>query len=144
MKYILYLAILILGNMCNHHLTHWGQVMHICVGKLTIIGSDNGLSPGRRQAIIRTNAMILLIGTLGTNFSEVLSEIHTLHLKMSSGRWWPFCLGLNVLTTNYNQYEAEGNKHGNIRNIPRIMNKVHVCNNWTSWTNGQIAGKSPI
>ena len=27
---------------------------HICVGKLTIIGSDNGLSPGRRQAIIWT------------------------------------------------------------------------------------------
>ena len=33
-------------------LTHWGWVTHICVGKLTIIGSDNGLSPGRRQAII--------------------------------------------------------------------------------------------
>ena len=83
-------------------LTHWGRVMHICVGKVTIIGSDNGLSPGRRQAIIRTNAGILLIGTLGTNFSEILSEIHTfsfkkMHLKMSSGRWRPFCLGLNVL-----------------------------------------------
>ena len=32
-------------------LTHWGRVTHICVGNLTIIGSDNGLSPGRRQAI---------------------------------------------------------------------------------------------
>ena len=31
-------------------LTHWGRVTHICVGNLTIIGSDNGLSPGRRQA----------------------------------------------------------------------------------------------
>ena len=41
--------------------THWGQVTHICVNKLNIIGSDNGLSPGRRQAIIRTNAGILLI-----------------------------------------------------------------------------------
>ena len=29
-------------------LTHWGRVTHICVNKLTIIGSDNGLSPGRR------------------------------------------------------------------------------------------------
>ena len=29
--------------------------MHICIGKLAIIGSDNGLSPGRRQAIIGTN-----------------------------------------------------------------------------------------
>ena len=32
--------------------THSGRVTHICVGNLTIIGSDNGLSPGRRQAII--------------------------------------------------------------------------------------------
>ena len=43
-------------------LTHWGRVTHICVDKLTIIGSDNGLSPGRRQAIIWTSAGILLIG----------------------------------------------------------------------------------
>ena len=39
---------------------------HICVGKLTTIGSDNGLSPGRRQTIILTNAGILFILTLGT------------------------------------------------------------------------------
>ena len=51
--------------------------VHICVSKLTIIGSDNGLSPRRRQAIIWTNAGILLIGPLGTNFSEILIEIHT-------------------------------------------------------------------
>ena len=48
-------------------LTHWGRVTHICVSKLTIIGSDNGLSPGRRQAIVWTNDGILLIRTLGTN-----------------------------------------------------------------------------
>ena len=44
--------------------------MHVCVSKLTNIGSDNGLSPGRRQAIIWTKAGILLIGPLGMNFSE--------------------------------------------------------------------------
>ena len=49
--------------------------MHICVSKLSIIGSDNGLSPDRRQAIIWTNAGILLIEPLGTNFSEILIEI---------------------------------------------------------------------
>ena len=81
---------------------NWGRETHICVGKLTIIGSDNGLSPGRRQAIIWTNAGILLIGPLGTNFNEILIEIHTfsfmkMHLKMSSAKWRPFCLGLNVL-----------------------------------------------
>ena len=76
---------------------------HICVNKLTIIGSDNGLSPGRRQAIIWTNDGILLIGPLGTNFSEILIEIHTfwnkkMHLKMSSAIWRPSCRGLNVLS----------------------------------------------
>ena len=86
-----------------HGLTHWGRVTHICVSKLTIIGSDNGLSPGRRQAIIYTNAGILLIRTSGTNFGEILSEIHTfsfkkIHLQMSSAKWRPFCLGLNELT----------------------------------------------
>ena len=84
-------------------LTHWGRVTHICVGKLIIIGSDNGLSPGRRQAIIWTIAGIWLIRPLGTIFSEILIEIHKfsftkMHLKMSSGKWRPSCLGLNVLT----------------------------------------------
>ena len=73
-------------------LSHWGRVTDICVSKLTIIGSDNGLSPGRCQAIIWTNAGILLIRSLGTNSSKILSEIHTssfkkMPLKMSSTKW---------------------------------------------------------
>ena len=83
-------------------LTHWGRVKHICISKLTIIASGNGLWPGRRQAIIWTNAGILLIGPLGTNFNEILIEIHIIsfkkiHLKMTSGKQWLSCLGLNVL-----------------------------------------------
>ena len=82
--------------------THWGRVTHICVSGLPIIGSDNGLSPGQRQAIIWTNAGILLIWTWGINFSEIFSEIHTfsfkkMYLKMLSGKRRPFCLSLNVL-----------------------------------------------
>ena len=84
------------------YLTHWGRVTHICVSELTIIGSDNGLSPGRRQAIICNNAGLLLIEPLGTNFSDISIGIQTfsfkkMHLNMSSGKWRPFCLGLNVL-----------------------------------------------
>ena len=41
--------------------------------ELTITRPVNGLLPGRRQAIIRNNAGILLIRTLGTNSSEILS-----------------------------------------------------------------------
>ena len=75
---------------------------HISVGKIAIIGSDNGLSPEQRQAIIWTNAGILLIGPLGTNFSEILIEIQTfslrkIRLKMSSAKCCSFRLGLNVL-----------------------------------------------
>ena len=51
--------------------------MHTCVGDLTIIGSENGSSPGRRQAIIWTNAGILLFGPSGINFSEILIDFHT-------------------------------------------------------------------
>ena len=77
-------------------------VTHICVVKLTIIDSDNGLSPGRRQAIVWTNAVILSIGPLGTNFSEILNKIiifsfKKMRSKVSSGKRRPSCLGLNVI-----------------------------------------------
>ena len=111
----------------NFLLTHRGRVTHICVGKLTIIGSDNGLSPGRRQAIIWTNAGILLIGPLGTYFSEFLIAIETfsckkMHLKISSAKWRPFCLGLNVLISSWQmqgvllvQSVSEGESEGVIK-----------------------------
>ena len=65
---------------------------HIDVSKLTIIDSVNGLSPDRRQVIIWTDSGMLLIGPLGTNFNEILSQIHAfsfkkMHLKMSPGRF---------------------------------------------------------
>ena len=76
---------------------------YICIDKLTIIDSDNGLSPGQHQVIIWTDAGILLIGPLGTNFNEILIGIETfsfkkMHLKMSSAKWRPLCLGLNVFS----------------------------------------------
>ena len=96
--------------------THWGRVTHICVGNLIIIGSDNGLSPSRRQAIIWTNARILLIGTLGINFKEILIEFNTfsfkkMHLKMSSAKWGLFRLGLSVFSPH----------RWNMQYITRIM-----------------------
>ena len=97
---------------CFMCLTHWGRETHICVSKQIIIGSDNGLSPGRRQAIIWTNAGILLIGPLGTNFSEILIEILTfsfkkMRLKVSSAKRRPFCFGLNELNTNAKLHKTQ-------------------------------------
>ena len=99
-------------------LTHWGRVTHICISKLTIIGSDNGLSPGRRQAIIWTNAGILLIQILGTNFSEILGKIHSfsfkkMHLEMLSAKGCLFNLDLNELSAR-----ASGG---------RVMAESYIC-----------------
>ena len=76
--------------------------MHLCISKLTIIVSNDGLLPGQCQAIIWNNAGIFLIGSLGTNFSEILIKIYTfsfknMHLKVLFAKWLPYCLGLNVL-----------------------------------------------
>ena len=100
---------------------------HICVSKLTIIGSDNGLSPGRRQAIIRTNAGILLIGPLGTNFNEILIGIQTfsfkkMHLKMSFAKWRPFSLGHNELM-----------QHMEAAHWNHEMSWCPICHHWWHW-----------
>ena len=64
------------GSGAQTNLTHRGRVTHIYVGNLTFIGSDNGVSPGRHQAIIRMNDRILLIRPLGTKVREILIESH--------------------------------------------------------------------
>ena len=83
-------------------LTHWGQVTNMCVGKPTIIGSDNGLSPEQRQSIIWANAWILLISRpLGTNFTEILIGNQTFSFKKLRSKLsceivsispWPQCV----------------------------------------------------
>ena len=66
-------------HLCS--LTHWGWVMHICISKPTIIGSDNGLSPFRCQAITWTNDDLLSIGLWGTKFKEIFIKIKPFSLK---------------------------------------------------------------
>ena len=86
-----------------YHLTHWGQVTHICVSKTSTLSSDNGLSPGQHQVIIWNNAGRLLIGPLGSNICEILIGIQAfsfkeMYLKMLYAKCHPFCRGLNMLT----------------------------------------------
>ena len=83
-------------------LTHWGRVTHICVNELTTIGSNNGLAPSRRQAIVWTYAGTLLIRSSGTNLNELLIETDVVLFKKMDLKMWcakcrPFCLGLNML-----------------------------------------------
>ena len=79
-------------------------------------GSDNGLSPIRRQAIIYTNAILLSIGPLGTKFSQNVFEIQTFFIQENASEnvvcemadilFRPHCVnGTDKYTkTRYNQY----------------------------------------
>ena len=129
-------------------------MMHICIGKLIIIGSNNGLSHGGHQTIIWTTPGILLIGPLGTNLSDILMGIRTfssmkMHLKMSSVKCHPFCLGLNVIwNTWYNEPPGNGmGNHGYFKatiwfwqqleiSKPMCMIKQYICGtgDWVKWT----------
>ena len=88
-------------------LTQWGRETHIGVNNLVIIGSHNGLSHVHRQAIIWSNAVLLSIAPLETNFSKTVFKIikfsfKKMHWKMSSGeKCWPFCFSLNALSACY-------------------------------------------
>ena len=97
-------------------LSHWCRVTQMCVRKRIIIGSDNGLSPGRRKALIWTNAGILLIGSLKTKLSEILIKINQFSFKkMSSGKFRPYYLGLNVLIDAYkHEVHSQAILHSNI------------------------------
>ena len=89
-------SIIYVGCNCSRLLTLWGRVTHICVSKLTIIGSDNGLSLGRRQAIIWTNAGILLIGPLGANIIDIVIGIQTFSFKKCT--WHVVCEMASILS----------------------------------------------
>ena len=65
-------------------------------------GSDNCLVPGRHQAIVWTNAGVLLSRPSETNFCEILIVIHIstskkMNLILLFTKCWPFCLSPNVL-----------------------------------------------
>ena len=108
---------------------------HICVSKQTI---RQWLAAWPHQAIIWTNAGILLIGPLRTNFTEII-EIKALlfkkvYFKMSFGNWRPFCLGLNV--SRYEDYHAVHNVTNVIsdycsifHNKPLIIDYFHCFGN---------------
>ena len=128
------------NGITNRHkaelLTHWGRVTHIWVNKLTIIGSDNGLSPDRRQAIIWTNADLLLNGFLETSSSEIGIKIWAfsfkkMHLQMSSVKWRPFCLGLNVLI-KANMHPMKNKNTQDLRY--RFYYKIKLLNSYISST----------
>ena len=81
-------------------------VVNYCIiakqGEWDIIDSDNGLVSGRCQAIIWINAGINWTLWEQTSVKSLIKLyifwFNKMHLKLLSGNWQPFCLGLNVLT----------------------------------------------
>ena len=114
-------------------LTHWGRVTHVGVSKLTIIGSDNCLSPSRCLTIIWTNVGIFLIWPLAINFTETSVKIRKflfvkMHLKISSGKWWPFVSASMCWWNNTKQAENETGKRP-VTMLNALMNTalLHRC-----------------
>ena len=64
----------------THTHTHTRSAAYASVNQVGT-GSDKGLSSGRRQAIIYSNAGLLLIGSLGSNLSELLIKIQNFILQ---------------------------------------------------------------
>ena len=64
----------------------------------TIVGSNNDLSPGRRQAIIWTNAGILLIRAANLSRHQCYNAIWTPQFDLMDTR--RVCLFINVMQTN--------------------------------------------
>ena len=99
---------------------------------------------GRRQAIIWNNAGILSISLFGTNFSEILIEILTfsfekMRLKMSSAKWRPFCLGLNVLKLVVGRvWQQQGDDYRKTSNIRRTLVGNKIVDH------SDVVGASPV
>ena len=113
------------------HSRQQGPMRYICISNLTIIGSNNGLSPDRRQSIIWTSAGILFIGPLGTNFSEILIEIHQfslkkIHLNMSSRKWRPLCFTLYVLKNRFSWSSQYLNQQTPVGTTPQTIQPISV------------------
>ena len=103
------------------------------------IGASNGLSPVRRQAINWTNADLFSIGPMGTNFHDVLIEIltfsfRTMHLKMSSLKWQPFCPGGGG---------GGGGGDGLTMLVHRSLGK-YIIKAWFNWASGNLEPWAPL
>ena len=126
----------------NHllpHLTPWGRVTHICVGKLTIIGSDNGLSPGWRLAIICTKYCNIVNLTLrnklqwnfNRNWNIFIQEnvFENIVCEMASIMCRPQCV--NILTPSLQESD-----------LPKVVWHLlsspsplaPICQTWSVWS----------
>ena len=97
------------------------------------------------KAVIWTIAGILLTGLLGTHLSEILIKIQTfsftkMHFKMSSGKWRPFCLGLNVIMVSlcsgfHFRKCTSQSRTSSVLSIAPGITISDLCYIWKMWPN---------
>ena len=129
-------------------LTHWGRVTHICVSKLTIIGSDNGLSPGRRRGHYLNQWWNIVNSNLRNKLQwnprqNSFIFIQKMHLKLSvKGRL--FSLGLNELNLEVDQrdhsVQGQGQQYSKYGYITHHGLFAHMRStiilSWGTWSVG--------
>ena len=116
--------VLLYNNHTNAQIISPKCRIYASVNRISIC-SDNGLSSIHRQAIIQTNVGLLSIGSLGTNFSEILIKIQNflfteIHLKISSAKWRTFCpRGDELIKSMTLAHTVTHHYSGNTTNLPR-------------------------
>ena len=119
-------------------LTHWGQVTHIYISKLTIIGSDNGFLPGLCQAIIWTNDNILPITSQGTYFNDILIQENAIVVSkmaaiLSRTQCVKACIIITELTWGYWWLEIKMKQNKLFNNDIYIHNHGVTGEIWYHW-----------
>ena len=79
------------------HLSHWGRVTHICASKLSHLWFRQWLVAWTAASHYPNQCRNIVNWTISIEIDTFSCK--KMHLKMSSGKWRPFCLDLNVLTT---------------------------------------------
>ena len=94
-----YLIFLIYDNDSDTLTTIWNtSLTHLPQCRIWVsIGSGNGLSPVRRQAITWTNAELISIVTLGTNFREIRIKNTKCFAFMQCGWKYPLRKGIHFV-----------------------------------------------
>ena len=88
-------------SLSHNELTHWGRVMHICIGKITITGSDNYLN--QCLSIVNWTLGNKLQWNVNRNSNIFVQEnaFENVVCEMTSILSWPECV-------NDSPWQAEG------------------------------------
>ena len=104
-------------------LAHWGRVTHICVGTLTTISSDNGLSPS--NSVYESNSI---------QHSQIVLYDDIVILRVMLKKQHAMCMT-----------EIRSWKHWGYGSAPGItLSNFYVSNGTMDWCHSQTSGRKPL